>query len=398
MSEWKLASLGAVAQVVGGGTPSTREPAYWGGEVAWLTPSELTRREGQVISATERRITTAGLANSSAKMLPEGAVLLTSRATIGAVGLAGRPMATNQGFQSLICDESVLPGFLMRWVQANKDEFTSRAGGSTFPEISGKKIKSIPISLPPIAEQRRIVDVVSGVDAHVEAVAEEAEQARCLYTATTSRLWLDTSGEEALPRALADIMRLDIERQVLDPSRSYRAAGVLNAGQGLIDKGELRGDATQYAGMNVLRAQQLVMRKLTAWEGPITVVPTEFDGFVASNEFPTFTLSDEVSPAWMRHVCRTRRLWEEMKNRVTGTVQRRKRLNPHQLLAVALPVPPRDAQERSAAALDSIDVEITALCRELADLRSFRTALLSALLSHEIEIPESYDALLEKVS
>src|SRR5690606_22098522 len=116
-------------------------------------------------------------------------------------------------------------------------------------------------------------------------------------------------------------------------------AGVLNSGKGLVDKDEFDGADTEYTAMNVLRENQVVMRKLTAWEGPITVVPAEFDGFVARNEFPTFTLASDVAPGWMKHVCRTPRLWAEMQNRVVGTVQRRKRLNPDQLLSVALPVP-----------------------------------------------------------
>ena len=113
--------------------------------------------------------------------------------------------------------------------------------------------------------------------------------------------------------------------------------------------------------MNVLRADQVVMRKLTAWEGPIAVVPAEFDGFVVSGEFPTFTLTSELVPGWMRHVCRSRRLWAEMKNRVSGTVQRRKRLNPEQLLQIELPIPPREVQARIVEVLDAVEDHITAL-------------------------------------
>jgi type I restriction enzyme S subunit len=121
--------------------------------------------------------------------------------------------------------------------------------------------------------------------------------------------------------------------------------------------------------MNVLRADQVVMRKLTAWEGPITVVPAEFDGFVVSNEFPTFTLGPELMPDWMRHVCRSPRLWAEMKNRVSGTVQRRKRLNPEQLLQIQLPIPPPEVQARIVEVLDAVDAQVTALDMEADALR-----------------------------
>lgn len=162
-------------------------------------------------------------------------------------------------------------------------------------------------------------------------------------------------------RPLGEVMRLDIQRTPMTPATTYRLAGVLNAGQGLVDKGEFDGGDTEYAAMNVLRAGQVVMRKLTAWEGPITVVPAEFDGFVASNEFPTFTLGPELAPDWMRHVCRSPRLWAEMKNRVSGTVQRRKRLNPEQLLQIQLPIPPREVQAGIVEMLDAVDDQVTAL-------------------------------------
>ncbi|MER6828857.1 restriction endonuclease subunit S [Streptosporangium sp. NPDC000563] len=165
-------------------------------------------------------------------------------------------------------------------------------------------------------------------------------------------------------RRLGEVMRLDVQRTPMMPATTYRLAGVLNAGQGLVAKGELDGGDTEYAAMNVLRVDQVVMRKLTAWEGPITVVPAEFDGFVVSNEFPTFTLGPELVPDWMRHVCRSPRLWAEMKNRVSGTVQRRKRLNPEQLLQIELPIPPRGVQAKIVEVLDAVDDQITALDSE----------------------------------
>ncbi|MFD0406791.1 restriction endonuclease subunit S [Kitasatospora sp. NPDC127116] len=178
-------------------------------------------------------------------------------------------------------------------------------------------------------------------------------------------------------------MRLDIQRTPMIPSTTYRLAGVLNAGQGLVAKGELDGGDTEYSAMNVLRVDQVVMRKLTAWEGPITVVPAEFDGFVVSNEFPTFTLGPELVPDWFRHVCRSPRLWTEMKNRVSGTVQRRKRLNPEQLLQIELPIPPREVQAGIVQVLDSVDDQITALDEEADALDRVSMAVAEDLLSNE---------------
>jgi type I restriction enzyme S subunit len=183
-------------------------------------------------------------------------------------------------------------------------------------------------------------------------------------------------------RPLGEVMRLDIQRTPMKPATTYRLAGVLNAGKGVVAKGELDGGATEYAAMNVLRVDQVVMRKLTAWEGPITVVPAEFDGFVVSNEFPTFTLGQELMPDWMRHVCRSPRLWAEMKNRVSGTVQRRKRLNPEQLLQIQLPIPPREVQARIVDMLDAVDAQVTALETEANALRDVLRRLRADSMTH----------------
>ncbi|MFI9155748.1 restriction endonuclease subunit S [Streptomyces sp. NPDC053367] len=190
-------------------------------------------------------------------------------------------------------------------------------------------------------------------------------------------------------RPLGEVMRLDIQRVPMKLATIYRLAGVLNAGQGIVNKGEFDGGDTEYAAMNVLRVDQVVMRKLTAWEGPITVVPAEFDGFVVSNEFPTFTLGPELMPEWMRHVCRSPRLWAEMKNRVSGTVQRRKRLNPEQLLQIQLPIPPREAQARIVEVLDAVDDQIAALDTEADALEH----ALDGWIATEFSIADSHAPL-----
>ncbi|MFD5225710.1 restriction endonuclease subunit S [Microbacterium sp. NPDC058342] len=289
----------------------------------------------------------------------------------------------------LLCDERSF---------AEKLDIRSRGTTGSRKRSKIEDVLGLTVWLPTIEEQRRVVDLMSAVDTHVENL--RSEHARCLtaYAHTSGVLWNEEDGTEAAGRPFSQLMKLDVERRRLEMNESYRSAGVLNAGQGLIDKGVFRGEDTGYEVMNVLRAGQVVMRKLTAWEGPITVVPNEFDGYLASNEFPTFTLNDGISARWIKHVCRSSRLWGEMKSRVTGSVQRRKRLSAEQLLTVSLPVPSHSAQERTASALDSFDHVAAALSSELATLRSYRARLLTSLLNQEIEIPDSYDRLLEEVS
>lgn len=278
-------------------------------------------------------------------------------------------------------------GFAGLALSTRKAEFESLQTGSTNQtELSANSIASLSIVLPPIPAQERVVEVIDAVDGQITALDDEAEALESVYRAATSLLWCTAKGDEAEYRLLGDVMHLDVVRIRMEPGKTYRLAGVLNAGKGLVDKDEFDGADTEYTGMNVLREGQVVMRKLTAWEGPITVVPAEFDGFVASNEFPTFTLTDGIAAGWMKHVCRTPRLWAEMQSRVVGTVQRRKRLNPDQLLSVALPVPSRFEQEQAAGALDAIERQSAAIRAEAVRLRQARAELLARLLDRTIEI------------
>lgn len=278
-------------------------------------------------------------------------------------------------------------GFAGLALSTRKAEFESLQTGSTNQtELSANDIASMSITLPPIQVQERIVEVIDAVDSQISALDAEADALTRVYLAATSLLWLTYRGDEAESRPLGDVMYLDIIRTPMEVGTTYHLAGVLNAGKGLIDKGAFDGADTKYTAMNVLRENQVVMRKLTAWEGPITVVPAEFSGFVASNEFPTFTLADDIAPGWMKHVCRTPRLWAEMQSRVVGTVQRRKRLNPDQLLSVVLPVPSRTEQEQASEALDVMEGHVAVIHAEAARLRGVRTKLLVGLLDHTIDI------------
>ncbi|MBK6045824.1 restriction endonuclease subunit S [Streptomyces fimicarius] len=278
-------------------------------------------------------------------------------------------------------------GFAGLVLSTRKAVFESLQTGSTNQtELSATSIALMSVALPPIPAQERIVQVIDAVDKQISALDAEAGALEGVYRAAASLLWCTSKGDEAESRLLGDVMHLDIVRTRMESGTKYRLAGVLNAGKGLVDKAEFDGAGTEYKAMNVLRENQVVMRKLTAWEGPITVVPAEFDGFVASNEFPTFTLADDIVPGWMKHVCRTPRLWAEMQNRVVGTVQRRKRLNPDQLLSVALPIPSRAEQDEAAEVLDALEGQAGATHAEADRLRGARARLLSDLLNRTIEI------------
>ena len=152
---WEQRKLADVAEIIGGGTPSTSNPDYWDGDIDWYAPAEI----GEQIFAYEsvRKITKEGLIHSSAKILPaHKTVLFTSRAGIGNMAILKRPAATNQGFQSLVCHDDIDPYFMFSMGDSIKAKAERVAAGSTFAEISGKKLGELEFMFPDTDEQKAI--------------------------------------------------------------------------------------------------------------------------------------------------------------------------------------------------------------------------------------------------
>lgn len=200
-------------------------------------------------------------------------------------------------------------------------------------------------------------------------------------------------------RPLSEAVALRRDGEAVDQEGLYRILGILRSGEGFIDRGEIKGSETSYPTLYRVRPNQLVYRKLTAWEGPISVSTDAEDGGWVSNEFPVFDIdADVLLPDLLRHMCRWPGLWHMIGQRLVGSVQRRKRLNPDALLGIELPMPDLDAQQVTCGVLDELWAAHQARIETANRLRDLRSNLLTVLLSGEHEIPESYDELMEEVA
>ena len=165
--EYRISELG---NVVGGGTPSTVADDYWNGDIPWITPKDLTGYTSVYISYGETFITKQGLNKSAAKLLPKNTVLFSSRAPIGYVALAKNPICTNQGFKSIICDETkVSPLYFYYYIKTNLDYIKLFGSGATFPEISGNTMKNIKVNIiENIEQQQKIASILTVYDNLIE--------------------------------------------------------------------------------------------------------------------------------------------------------------------------------------------------------------------------------------
>jgi len=145
--EWVTSTIGQEVDVVGGSTPSTKEAAFWNGDISWATPKDLSSLSTPVLLSTERHITDAGLAQVGSGLLPVGTVLLSSRAPIGYMAIAQIPVAVNQGFIAMICRKRLSNVFVWLWTQANMETVHQNANGSTFQEISKANFRPIEVTV-----------------------------------------------------------------------------------------------------------------------------------------------------------------------------------------------------------------------------------------------------------
>ena len=162
--EWGVEKLGNIVEVISGATPKTNINEYWdNGDIYWATPTDITSN-GKYISITEKTITESGLKNCSAKLLPIGSILMSSRATIGERCINTVPMATNQGFKSLVCKARVNNEFIYYYIDILKEKLIGLASGSTFLEVSKKVVEDVKVAVPSLEEQEKIVSILSEID------------------------------------------------------------------------------------------------------------------------------------------------------------------------------------------------------------------------------------------
>jgi type I restriction enzyme S subunit len=203
--QWRSARLGEIAKVVHGGTPKTSNPAYWNGDIPWVRPIDITAATSNRITDTPKHISAEGLARSSASLLPSGSIIVSTRGTIGLIALNERPMATNQSCEGLIVDNTSLSDYVALWLGAHRNDLRSRASGTTIAGLAPTALRDVPILIPELDEQRRVVDIINAVDNEIDAAEAVAKHARALRSALLSDL---LSGKHEIPASYDEVLEL----------------------------------------------------------------------------------------------------------------------------------------------------------------------------------------------
>ncbi len=206
---WRREAIGDVCDVVNGGTPKTGIVEYWDGPHQWITPAEMGKRATPYIDQTQRTITDAGMQNSSARLLPEQSVILSSRAPIGHLVINTVPMATNQGCKGLVPRNGLDSKYLYYYLVSIVPLLNDLGTGATFKELSGGKLKEVPVPVAQLPEQHRIVAILDEAFDGIATAKANAEKnlqnARALFESHLQSVFTER-GEGWVEKPLEDVV------------------------------------------------------------------------------------------------------------------------------------------------------------------------------------------------
>ena len=390
MADWRECRLGDLGVVVGGGTPPRERVEYWNGSIPWLTPGELTGNSDKYVFETKDYINELGLAASGARLLSQGSLLVTSRASIGSCALAGRPMATNQGFKNVTPGTEVDPSFLFYLGRTLGKEMTRRASGTTFLEISGREFERIEVRLPPLEEQRRIAGILDTIDEAIQATEGAIAKLRFAHEALQQQLVPARAidgVEEALLGALVDPQRPIVYGILMPGEHVIGGVPVIKVKD--INDGEIASRQTllhtsphidqEYARSRVRKGDLLFTIRGSV--GRTAIVPESHDGANVTQDTARIAATG-VNRSYLVAVMATERFARFVGVHTIG--QAVKGINLRELRRAPVPLVGRNEQEIAGAALDGSIASMGAECERLEKLRLLRTGLATDLLSGRV--------------
>ena len=395
-SNWKMQTLGDLGEVVSGGTPSRTVPSFWNGSIPWATPTDITRLQNKYILTTAEKITENGLAGSSAHLLPAGSLLVTSRATLGEAAIATVPIATNQGFKSIVPNAETHRVFAYYLVKTLKPKMLPLASGTTFLEIGKGDFCRIPVRIPDFDEQCRIAYVLDTIDEAIqktEAVIAKLKQIRAGMLHDLLIYGLDKDGKLRDPIAHpeqfkdSELGRIPKEWEVVKCRSAFGLrSGVAKTQRELLKEG--KGSVPVYGGNGVtgythsplITSATVVIGRVGEYCGKVQLTPER--AWITDNALYVTELTSACTMTFLHRYLD----WRDLTKLQSATGQ--PLVTQSGIGETAIVLPRVDEQEAIVCALLSQDVTMRQEEVELGKLRHIKSGLMDDLLSGDVPLPE----------
>ena len=389
---WEYKKIKDIGSVIGGTTPNTNVAEYWDGTLCWISPAELDG--SHYLYDSKKKITEAAVKAKSLKLLPEGTVILSSRAPIGKVVINKVPTYCNQGFKCVVCGKEIYNEFLYWWFWGKTDYLNSLGTGATFKEISKKVVEEIIIPVPPLSEQQSIVDYLDSAFAKIDAMKANAEkrlnEAQALFQASLKKMLEPKEGWEV--KKVGDIAeikggkRLPKGEKLLSEPTNHMYIRVADFNEyGTVDL-----DDIQYISDKVYeQIKRYIIKKediyisIAGTIGKSGIVPEELDGANLTENACRLILSRELNQRFMYYITISP---EFIRQEMESTkISAQPKLALTRLADILIAFPSLSEQQSIVATLDSLKSKVDRLQANYDKISQECDALKQAILRQVFE-------------
>lgn len=387
-ADWEVRRLGEIANIIGGGTPSTTINNYWNGDIEWFTPTEIG--SAKYLFGSKRKISQLGFENSSTNILPVNTILLTSRAGIGDLGILKIEASTNQGFQSIVCKENYNVEFIYYLMSTKKVELLRNASGSTFLEISPSKVRDIQIPLPPLPEQEKIAKVLSDTDLWIESNEKLLAKKRFLKQAAMQKLLSPKEDwEETDLRTVAWFQEGPGLRDWQFTSSGMKVINVTNLENGYLNLAKTKRHISldefnkMYRHFEIQEKDIVVASSGNSY-GKVSVVREKDLPLVMNTSVIRFKPLDKIDYKFLLVFLKSPDFKNQIDMLITGGAQ--PNFGPVHLNKIKINLPPLKNQQEIAEILSSMDAEIELIESKLQKSRALKQGMMQDLLTGKVRL------------
>ena len=374
--------LGDICEIVSGSTPKTSIPEYWDGDKKWITPAEINE-ESYIITDSARKLTELGVKKTGLSPFPEGTVILSSRAPIGKVAIAGCEMYCNQGFKNLICSEKINNRYLYWFLKGNTEFLNSLGRGATFKEVSKQIVSNIEINVPSIAQQEQAAIQLETANTIIRFRKQQLQKLDELVKARFVELFGDESNPYNFPIVtIEDVASVQVG-VVIKPAQYYTDAGhgiktfrSLNIGPMHIKDTDwvyFSEEGNRKNQKSVLNENDLVIVRSGA-PGTACVITKEYAGCNAVDIIIARPDLDKVNPYYLCQYTNLPHGKKQIEEGTGGAAQQH--FNVGKYNKIRLTLPPLDQQLKFEKFVEQTDKSKLAIQQSLDKLKTLRKSLM----------------------
>ncbi|MCB4747164.1 MAG: restriction endonuclease subunit S [Sulfurovum sp.] len=395
---WEWKKLGDISKLIGGGTPKRNNLEFWdNGTIIWLSPTDLGKI-GEIIdiSDSKDKITELGLKKSSARLLPIGTVLYSSRATIGKIAINSVEVSTNQGFTNFICNDELSNKYLAYCLNRFTDKITSLSNSTTFKEVSKTSLKEFNIPLPPLQEQKRIVAKLDSLFAKIDqAIAlhqQNIDEANALMGSVLNEVFgeLEERYEKDIIKNILKIAQYGFSTKSSDNGRyPFLRMGDLQNGKILFNNLKYVNLTDTEFKKYKLEKNDLLFNRTNSYElvGKTSIFEDDIDMSFASYLIRLRVDESIILPYFLNYYLNAKKTQDSLKEMATRAVNQ-SNINAQKLQSISVPLPPLSVQQKTITYLDQLSQKTEKLKQaqqeKMESLKDLKVSLLDRAFRGEL--------------